>query len=151
MTEVMRIVGVGNPILTDDGAGIEIVDEIRRHRPGLDAIGVCAGALGVFDYIIDCDRIILIDSIKSGQNVPGTMYRLSMDDFTPILDQPTTHGLDIVSACRIGQGLGCHMPGRVSIYAVEIADNTTIGEGCTPAVAARIPEIAREIIAEEAL
>lgn len=151
MNPGMRVLGVGNPILTDDGVGFEIVAQIRRLRPELDTVTVCAGALGVFDYIIDCDRIVLIDSIKSGREVPGTVYRLSMANFTPSLDQPTSHGLDIASACRIGEALGCRMPREVSIYAVEITDNTTIGEGCTPAVAARIAEIAKEIIAEEAL
>lgn len=151
MTGVLRVLGVGNPILTDDGAGWEIVEEIRRLRPALDAVTVCAGAMGVFDYIVDCERVVLIDSIKSGTVAPGTVLRLSLDDLTPSLDQPTSHGMDIASACRIGEALGYRMPRQISIYAVEIADNTTIGEGCTPAVAACIPDVAKEIIAEEAL
>ena len=40
MNGAMRVLGVGNPILTDDGAGIEIVNEIRRHRPDLEALNV---------------------------------------------------------------------------------------------------------------
>jgi hypothetical protein len=43
------------------------------------------------------------------------------------------------------------MPGQVAIYAVEIADNTTFAEKCTPKVEERIPFIVRRIAEEERL
>ncbi len=151
MNRSIRVIGVGNPILKDDKVGIDVALEIGELRPNIDTIDVCAGALGVFDYIVDWDRIIMIDSIKSGRDSPGTVYQMQVSDFSPVLDQPTTHGLDIISACRLGEGLGYKVPIDLSIYAIEIEDNATLSEACTPAISARIQEIAQEIIEEEAL
>ena len=43
------------------------------------------------------------------------------------------------------------MPQSISIYAVEIKDNTNFGDECTEEVNDRIPSIAREIVEEESL
>ncbi|MBA7697676.1 hypothetical protein ES703_106344 [subsurface metagenome] len=43
------------------------------------------------------------------------------------------------------------MPRFVSIYAIEIKDNSTFGEECTEEVEERIPSIAKKIMEEEKL
>lgn len=146
-----RVLGIGNPIVTDDGAGLKIAQEIKQLRPELDVVEACAGAMGLFDYVVDCDKVVIIDSIKTDDEFPGTLYKLQLEDLHPTLNHPLSHGLDIASAIKLGEGLGYKMPQSLSIYAIEIEDNTNFGEGCTEEVAARIPAIAKEIIEEEKL
>lgn len=145
------VLGIGNPIVTDDGAGLKIAHRIGEMKPDLEVVEACSGAMGLFDYITDYDRLILIDSVKTEGGKPGTLYKLDIEDLKPTLSHATSHGLDIGSAFRIGEGLGYRMPQSVSIYAVEIKDNTSFGEECTAEVAARIPSIAKKIIEEESL
>lgn len=145
------ILGIGNPIVTDDGAGLKIARQIEEGRPELEVIEACSGALGVLDHVIGYDKLIIIDSIKTERGKPGELYKLELEDLKPALNLATSHGLDIASALKLGEGLGYKMPRTVTIYAVEIKDNTRFGEECTKEVAERIPAIAEEIIEEEGL
>lgn len=145
------ILGIGNPIVTDDAAGLRIAQRIKELKPELEVTEACAGAMGLMDEVIDYDRLIIIDSIKTEGGQPGDLYRLELEDLKPYISQASSHGLDIASAIRLGEGLGYRMPQSVSIYAVEIKDNTTFAEECTPEVAESIPVIAQKIMEEEKL
>jgi len=143
------ILGIGNLILTDDGVGIKIAQQIKEANPELEVIEASAGAIALLDHVIGCDRLIIIDSIKTEQGKLGELYKLELEDLKPTMDVATSHGIDIATAFKVGEGLGYKMPQSVSIYAVGVRDNTTFGEECTKEVAERIPIIARKIIEEE--
>jgi hydrogenase maturation protease len=145
------VLGIGNPIVTDDGAGLKIARQIKDRNPELEVIEACSGALGLLDEITGCDKLIIIDSVKTEGGQPGELYKLELEDLQPTLDHATSHGLDIASAFKLGKGLGYKMPQSVIIYAVEIKDNTNFGEECTREVAEKIPLLARRIMAEERL
>ena len=145
------ILGLGNPILTDDGAGITIAQRIKEGNPDLEVIEASEAGLALLDHIVGYDKLIIIDSIRTEKGRPGDFYRLKLEDLKSTADLSSSHGMDIASAFEIGKGLGYKMPGYVSIYAVEIKDNITFGEGCTEEVEERIPFIAQEIVIEEKL
>jgi len=145
------ILGLGNPILTDDGAGITIVQKIKERHPHLEVIEASEAGLTLLDHIVGYDKLIIIDSIRTEKGRPGDFYKLKPEDLKSAADLSSSHGMDIATAFEIGKGLGYKMPGYVSIYAVEIKDNTTFGEGCTEEVEERIPFIAQEIVTEEKL
>jgi hydrogenase maturation protease len=145
------ILGIGNPIVTDDGAGLKIAQQIKERNPELEVIEACSGALGLLDVVADCDRLIIIDSVKTEWGKPGELYKLELEDLKPTMDFATSHGVDIASAFKLGEGLGYNMPRSVSIYAVEIKDNTNFGEECTKEVAEKIPVLAQRIMEAENL
>lgn len=145
------ILGVGNPILRDDGAGIKIAQKIKAENPDLEVIETSEAGIVLLDLIIGYERLIIIDSIKTGRGRPGELYKLQLADLKPNMDFSSSHAIDVATALKLGQMLGNRMPGSVTIYAVEIKDNTTFGEECTPEVEDRIPAIASQIIRQEKL
>ena len=147
------ILGVGNLILTDDGIGIKIAQRLREEKPDLEVIETGEAAMAILDLIAiaGCDKLIIIDSIKTGQGELGELYKFELEDLKPAKDFSSSHGLDIATAFQLGQRLGYSLPEYVSIYAVEIKDNTTFGEECTEGVVERIPFITRQIIEQEKL
>ena len=145
------ILGVGNPILTDDGVGIEIAHRLKEARPDLEIEETNEAAIVLLDYLVGYDKLIIIDSIKTGKGYPGELYKLSPDDFRKATDCPSAHGIDIATALEVGKSLNCKMPDSVIIYAVEVTDNSRFSEKCTEAVEARIPAIVKQIIGEEKL
>ena len=145
------ILGIGNPIVTDDGAGLKIARQIKERNPELEVIEACSGALGLLDVVAGYDRLIIIDSVKTEGGKPGELYKLELEDLPPALNLVTSHGVDIASAFKLGEGLGYKMPRSVSIYAVEIKDNTNFGEECTKEVAEKIPVLAQRIMEAENL
>ncbi len=60
------VLGVGNPILQDDGVGIHVINELRAHlkdsRVTLDI--AYTGGMNLLDMIRGFDKVILVDAVK---------------------------------------------------------------------------------------
>jgi hydrogenase maturation protease len=145
------VLGLGNPILSDDAVGIRIAQGLKHKTPSHDVVGTSEAGLALLDYAEGYDRLVIIDSIMTKGGKPGELYKLELEDLKPGIGLPSSHGVDIATAFTLGEKLGYPVPRRVAIYAVEINDNTTLGEGCTPEVEDRIPFIVRQIAEEERL
>ena len=146
------VLGVGNPILSDDGIGIKVAQRLKEECPELEVIETSEAALTMLDVVCrdDCDKLIIIDSIKADGEL-GELYEFTLEDLRPAKDFSSSHGVDIATVVELGQRLEYRMPQDVSIYAVAIKDNTTFGEECTRKVEEKIPFIARQIIKKERL
>jgi hydrogenase maturation protease len=145
------ILGIGNPILTDDGVGIKVAQKLKEENPKLEVIETSEAGIALLDLITGYDKLIIIDSIKTEKGKPGDLYKLELEDLKPAKDFSSSHGIGIATAFELGQRLGYSMPKYTSIYAVEVKDNTTFGEKCTREVKERIPFIAKQIIKGEKL
>ena len=142
------VLGIGNPILSDDGVGIKVAMEIKsRLRKGyLDVKGTNIEGISILDEIAGYERLILIDSIKTGKGKPGDVYKLSLRDLNFASHLSSSHGVDFATAVKFGKGVGYKIPEIIEIYAIEVEDNTTFAEDCTPKVKLKIPMIVDEII-----
>jgi hydrogenase maturation protease len=145
------VLGIGNPILSDDGVGIEIARKLEERTPSVTVEQTNEAAIALLDLITGYDKLIIIDSIKTGGGEPGKLYKLTLSDFKPNMDFTSSHGMDIATAFEVGKSLGCKMPRSVSIYAVEIKDNENFAEQCTPEVTEKIPSMVEQIMNEERL
>ena len=145
------ILGVGNPILTDDGVGIKIARRLKEESHQSEVIETSEVGIALLDLAAGYDKLIIIDSIKTEQGKPGEVYKLGLEDLKPSMDFPSSHGLDIATALELGRRLGYKMPKYIRLYAVEIRDNATFGENCTEEIEERVPFITKHIIDEEKL
>ena len=145
------VLGIGNPILTDDGVGIKIAQKLKEEKPRLEVIMTSEAGIILLELLVGYKKLIIIDSIKTEKGKPGDLYKLGLEDLKPAKGFSSSHGIGIATAFELGKGLGYKMPKYISIYAVEIKDNTTFGEKCTEEIEQRIPFIARRIIEEERL
>jgi hydrogenase maturation protease len=145
------VLGLGNPILTDDAVGIRIAEELKQGIPALDVIGTSEAGVALLEYVVGYDKLVIIDSIMTGKGKPGELYKLGREDLKSVSALSSSHGVDIATALTLGERLGYAMPANVSIYAVEISDNTTFSEKCTQKVEQRLPLIIKRIVEEERL
>ena len=145
------ILGFGNRILTDDAVGIRIAEELEGEFPDITVEAFCEAGLAILEEVTGYDRLVIIDSIKTGKGKPGELYKLELEDLNPRSDFSSSHGLDIATAFKLGEKLGYPLPQEVSIYAVEVKDNTTFGEECTPELKRSISLVVGQIIKEERL
>ena len=140
------IVGLGNTILSDDGAGVFVARMLKNILIGsADIIEAETAGLDLMEMLRGYDRAILVDAIKLDGELPGTVFRLRPDDLriTPRLS--SCHDIDIVTALELGRRLGFAMPDDVIIYAVQAEDMLTLSEGCLEAVSRVLPQLAEEI------
>ena len=144
------IYGVGNPYRRDDAVGIKVV-EILQKKITKSNITIKSGSidgLAMLDEILGYDRAIFVDSIKTKDGIPGDIYRIQVNPLKIPTSLTVSHGIDFVTALRMGKRFGYTMPKHITIFAVEIEDNTSFNEECTEKVTSSIPEIADKIIKE---
>jgi len=148
------VLGLGNPILADDGVGIEVAHRIRDRLNGchdIDVTEASVGGLGLLDSIVGYDKLIVIDSIKTENGIPGTLYRLRLDDLRNTIHISSPHDTNFATAIEFGKRCGLAVPEQVDIYAIEVEDNATFSEQLTPPVRAAIPRIVDVIVSENSL
>ena len=140
------VIGVGNLLRCDDGAGVHVVNRLKNEAPNIDAEDVAMGSIEILEAMKGYDRVIIVDSVKTGAE-PGTVFLVNITggDEPPVIG--SSHGVDLVTTLRLGAALFPEeMPGEQIIVGVEAGDITTLSEECTPPVEAAINRVVEEII-----
>jgi hydrogenase maturation protease len=142
------VMGLGNPILSDDAVGILAARTLKEsfHHPEVDIIEAELGGMNLLDPLQDYQAAIIMDSVITGEHPPGTIifnYDLENLPGSPRLLSP--HDADLASTIRLGKKLGMNMPTEVRILAMEVEDNITFAEKCTPKVKAAIPQMVHSV------
>ena len=130
------ILGIGNPILGDDGIGFHVINALESNPPAED-ITLCAAdvsGLGLLDYIIGYDQVIIVDAIMTLNGKPGTVYHLSIENFQPSKHTISPHDTDLPTALKLGTMMQLHLPKKINIVAIEIPQVHEFSQQCTPAV-----------------
>jgi hydrogenase maturation protease len=144
------VLGLGNPILSDDGVGLAVAGVFARllaesPLPGVDVLCSARAGFELIDLLRDYARAVIVDCLVLPEPQPGRVRRLSLDDVTGSPRLINMHEVSIDVAFRVATRLGIPMPRDVVIFAVEAADTATIAEGLTPEVAAAVQPLARAI------
>lgn len=148
------LLGMGNPILGDDGVGHELtrrVGERLSDAPGLTVEPECTvGGLNLLDLVAGFDRLIVIDSIKTEGGRPGDWYRFDGAALRETMNLSNVHDANFATAMELGRRLGMHVPrdDAIHVFAVEVRDNLTFGESLCPDLADALPQICDEMLAE---
>jgi len=146
------VVGLGNPLLTDDGVGIHVVRALEGRRGqdprGVEVAELSLGGLRLLDEMVGYDKVILVDAIRTPQGQVGRVYRLSPHDLHAGLHTGSSHDLSLEAALALGRRLGMQLPSQIVIFAVEVEDIFTFGQECTPRVREAIPRVVEAVLAE---
>lgn len=145
------VLGLGNTLISDDGIGIFILQNLKEQlqNPRCDFQESSAGGLRLLDLLPNYEIAVIIDSIKTGKKPPGHIYQLTIEDLQAPDHHPSLgHTISLPTVLKLGSQLGYAMPRKVIIYAVEISDNETMHEGCTPQVAATLPQHTKRILSD---
>jgi hydrogenase maturation protease len=156
------ILGLGNPILTDDGVGVRVAEALRAALPpdtSIDVSEACVGGLGLMERLVGYDRVILIDALHDagwarpdsmGYGPPGTIHRLTLDDLrtiSPTQHSASAHDTNLVTALEMGARMGLHLPQEIIIYGIAVENIIDFGDEPTPAVKRAIPEVTAAVLA----
>lgn len=158
-TNIMKtlVIGLGNPILTDDGVGVKVAYEIEKElgdemRKYVDVTEVSAGGLRLMEAMVGYDRVILIDAIlHQNGNQPGKISRMTLDDLrkiSPTQHSASAHDTTLVNALDAGRELGLSLPEDIMIYAIEVENVMDFSEETTPDVASAIPKVKDAVLAD---
>ena len=146
--------GFGNPILSDDAVGVRLVRDLAARlspTPELEVVDECtAGGLEILDVLKGRDRVVLVDSILTEGGVPGRWWRFTAAELRRTAHLAGIHDASLGAALRVGRAVGMLLPRdeEIHVFAVEVEDAETFGEGLTPGLAAAYPRLLEEILPE---
>ncbi len=144
------VLGLGNPILRDDSAGIRVAQYIKQRycMQDVTVMEASQGGLNLLDLIAGYDKLILIDAIQTVDGEIGEVYRLGVSDLKVTRHVGSPHDTSLATALELGKRLGMDLPREIVIFAIEVEDVTTFSEECTPELRKTIPIVADMVVRE---
>ena len=136
------IIGLGNPLLKDDSAGLRVVQLLQDELVDRSDIEVGEdywGGLRLMERMIGFDRAIVVDAIQTGSE-PGTIHTLSPRDI-PTQRSASAHDVNLPTALEFGRQAGAHLPDieDILLVGIEASDVQTFTEDLSPEVEAALP------------
>jgi len=144
------ILGLGNPILSDDGVGIHIARALegKLNQQEITVMETTMAGLSLLDLLTGYGKAIIIDAIQTREGKVGQIYRLEAEAFDATRHAATPHDVNFATALELGKRLGLALPQQIVIFAIEVEDVTTFSERCTPEVEPVIPVCVEKVIQE---
>jgi len=117
------ILGVGNILMGDEGFGQYIIEELSKEKlpEGVDLLDAGTATLDIADLVIDYQRLIILDTVKTGDK-PGSIYKFRPEDIRQRKQEELSlHQcslLDAINMLKITQDV----PSDIMIIAIEPED-----------------------------
>jgi hydrogenase maturation protease len=143
------ILGIGNTLLRDEGAGVHALRLLARHTSGRDDIELMDGGTLSFTLasaIEDANQLIVIDAAQLNA-APGT-HRVfqdeEMDIFVGASRKRSVHEVSLIDLLMIARLAG-HLPERRALIGIQ-PHEVDWGEEPTPLVAAAMPRVCADAL-----
>jgi hydrogenase maturation protease len=152
------VVGLGNPILGDDGVGWRVADEVERQladravagRPALkvDVGRLGVGGLSLMEFLSGYDVAILVDAATFPDRPAGEVRASPFDELEDHAGGhfDSTHDASLRTSLDLGRRLDAELPTRIEAVTIQAFATGEFGEELTPAVEAAVPAAARVVM-----
>ncbi len=140
--------GLGNPLLGDDGVGWRVAEQVARLALPVEVDFFATGGLYLMERLEGYTQVILIDAIVTGTQPVGHVFSATLDDLPDLTAGhfSSAHDTTLQTALKLGRELGVSLPDKVHIVAVEARQVYDLTETLSPAVAAAVPQAVRRVI-----
>ena len=162
------VIGLGNPILGDDGVGWKVAEEVKKRLnspsppasptgtlrilPGgegsrVDIEFLSLGGISLMEHLIGYERAIIIDALASDQATGSVIVsKLSeLPDYSA-LHITSAHDTSLQNALKLGRAMGARLPDDVTIIGIATNRVYDFGEELSTSVAEAIPKAMKIVI-----
>jgi hydrogenase maturation protease len=145
------VLGVGNPILQDDGVGFHVIEALRKKHlndQGITIDTACTGGLNLLDLIRGYEKVILVDAINQDQGAPGEVKQFTVRDATS-LHSGNPHDVSLAEALTLAKNLGeTSLPKEIILIGIVVRRTHDFGEKLSTEVQRAVPAAVRMILSE---
>ncbi len=142
------ILGVGNLLLTDEGVGVHVANELMKMElpPGVTVVEGGTDGFRLLNVITDADRLIVVDAVKGG-GAPGSIYRFEIEDAPsyPAAYKTSVHQIGILEVIHLSALVG--KTPRTTIIGIE-PKSLDMGMDLSPEIQAKIPRVIELVCSE---
>jgi hydrogenase maturation protease len=116
------VLGIGNPLMSDEGVGIAIIEWFSAHRekfPDVDFIDAGTGGMSILHLIEGRRKVIIVDCAFMGTE-PGAIRKFVPDEVRSVkkLAHQSLHEADILKIIDLAGQLGT-CPQEIVFYGIE--------------------------------
>ncbi len=141
--------GIGNLIMSDDGAGVKVIQHLAenyRFPPEVTVLDGGTLGLDLLPQLEGVDRLLIVDAVETG-NAPGSLTRLYGDEIPIVMEtklSPHQMGLKDLIAVSILRGV---KPPEMVLLGVQ-PESIELGLDLSPAVAAQFDTLVNKVLQE---
>ncbi|HET6846869.1 MAG TPA: hydrogenase maturation protease, partial [Anaerolineales bacterium] len=152
MTATILVIGLGNPILGDDGVGWCVVRRLAQRLVGDERVEVdclSVGGLSLMERMLGYRHVILVDAIDTGRSPQGTIRVFDLNSLdNPALGHSTSaHDASLKTALATAKAMGGDVPDQVDIVSVEARVGLDFTESLTYPIAAAVSGACDHVLA----
>ncbi len=135
------VLGVGNPLMGDDGTGLALLDALGRRAglpPGTALVDGGTWGMNLLPVVESASHLVLLDAVRTGAP-PGTVVVLGRRELPRYLGlKLSPHQIDLKEVLALAELRGT-LPARAVAIGIE-PERVDWGIGLRPAEAARLDE-----------
>ena len=145
------VIGLGNPILGDDGVGWKIAEEVASvvgQDTSVEIDSVALGGLSLMERMLGYDRVVLVDSMETGQGPVGSVKAFPLASLSDPMagHSASAHDTSLITALKTAESIGASIPKKVDVVAIEAQNVYDFSEELSPPVAAAVPEAVQAVL-----
>jgi hydrogenase maturation protease len=145
------VIGLGNPILGDDGIGWKIAEELASvigQDSSVEIDTAALGGLSLMERMLGYDRVVLVDSMETGQGPVGSVQTFPLASLPDPMagHSASAHDTSLITALKTAESIGADIPKRVDVVAVEAQNVYAFSEELSPPVASAVPVAVQAVL-----
>ena len=160
------ILGLGNPILGDDGVGWRVVEEVAKRLPSppsplprgegrrgegeVEIDYASLGGLSLMERLTGSDHVILVDSIYTGTKPIGTVSHFALNELLDLNagHSASAHDTSLRNALNVGRSMKIPLPKDedVLIVAIEAERVYDFSEKLSEPVETSVPKAVETVL-----
>ena len=142
------ILGVGNPLMKDDGIGVHTVHELEKLRlpEGVAVLDAGTRGLGLIDLMKEAPKVVFLDAVDMGKK-PGTVTRFASEEIKTVTDNVrlSLHEVGLPQVLHLSSRLG--VCPEVVIFGIQPKDLGQ-GIGLSQELKKAVPNIIESVLRE---
>ncbi len=143
------VLGLGNPLMADEGVGCYVIDALRKTKPPplADIREIGTGGMDILHLMRGRRKMIVVDCARMGIQA-GEIRRFTPDDVVSVKDMSefSLHDLDIMGVLDLARLVGEEVP-QVVIFGIQ-PEKVGFGEGLSDVLRKRLGEYVEAVRSE---
>jgi hydrogenase maturation protease len=136
------VIGLGNPLMGDDGIGLAALERLAAHwhlPPTIELLDGGTWGLNLLHRIEATGQVLFLDAVRAGRG-PGDLIELDRCEVSRRLDiKLSPHQIDLREVLALAEWRGA-LPSRLSCLGLE-PDSVELRAGLSPAVSGRLDRL----------
>jgi hydrogenase maturation protease len=142
------ILGIGNLLLSDEGIGVYVANELSKMDlpPEVSVVEGGTDGFRLLNIITEADRLIVIDAVRGGEE-PGSIYRFDINEIknVPTGFKTSVHQVGILEVINLSELIG--KTPHATVIGVE-PKSLEMSMELSPEVKAKVPRVIELVMNE---